>query len=333
MYILIMKTLFALLLISFSTQMYAIHNGKEQKKTSSAVGAIVKIEKSDFPYLEYFKSYPSIKVECSLTRIAKDMAITNTHCIYPYLDKQTGEWDVYKGFGIYISFSNELKKTTSYEKIILHPIKNVLHGYDPFDQINKEFWKKLMTQFGEISWNEKLNKFIPSDLAIIQFDINSKEKDINIAKIVVSDENSLKEDIIISGYGPKNYGENGAPVTRGNGKKLYNSGTLLKNDINLWDTDKVSWFISRGYSGGLPTDSGGFIGKIDESTNTHFLHSLIIMSPYKINDLENGEKEYISPVKRLNEDDIDWINESIHKLYDLSSSNQIQAVSNPRYQF
>ncbi len=27
-----MKTLFALLLISFSTQIYAIHNGKEQKK-------------------------------------------------------------------------------------------------------------------------------------------------------------------------------------------------------------------------------------------------------------------------------------------------------------
>ena len=312
--------------------LHAVHLGEVRNIDPSPVGALVKIERSDFKYIDYFNSYPSIKVSCSLVRIAKDIAITNNHCVYPFID-DNGKWDLYKGFELFVSFSPKLVKTTSKDEIVLHKIKNVLHQYDVSNNKNKEFWDRLMSGLSGSTWNEILNKFIPSDMALIQFEVNSEEQNFSIAQLGLPQDYNHELPIVFSGYGPREFAPGGEPTSKNNGIKLYNDGVLVKSNPEVPDNTKISWTISNGNAGGLPTDSGGYIGTIDSETNTHVLYSLIIMNPFKTIELTDGRTQYISAVKRFENKDIDWIKESINKLYELDEGDQIKLISHPRYEF
>ena len=315
-----MRMLLIFILSLLSHNSYSIHLGLIDTQDISPVGAFVKIEKSDFPYAQSLGYFPSIKVKCSLVRIAKNKAITNTHCIYPYLN-QNGKWKNDEHHSVYISFSKELLRTTSIDDIILHKITKIAHQINYKHPLSRQKWDDYMDYKVGHTWQRIIKYFVPRDVAIVEFDINPKEKTFKIAKVKSSTSYKDKINVFVSGYGPDQFDK-----IENNGVRRLNKGQIVKSIPTYFDNNLISWFVGVINQGGLPTDSGGFIGEIKD--NEYSLHSMIVVSPYDIDKDNPKGTKYTSAIKQFNLSDIKWIHETINMLDDLSESRDVQALYN-----
>lgn len=313
-----MRFLCFLIFSLFTQYSLAIHLGKIDQHQVSPVGAIVEIENSDFPYAKALGYYPSIKVKCSLVRIDKNKAITNTHCVYPYID-ENGHWKFDEHITAYISFSSNLTKMGHSEDIILHSIKKVVHQVNYNNPTLKKKWSDYMDHNVELTWEEMINYFVPRDVAIIEFATNQKEEEFKLAEVADSSTYGKEVDTFVIGYGPDQYDK-----LDNNGIRRINSGKIIKSIPEFYDNNLISWFIGIVNQGGLPTDSGGFIGEIHN--NQYKLHSMIVVSPYQIDELPNGNTKYSSSIKQFSPYDVKWVNQVINLLDDLDDSGDVQAL-------
>ncbi len=315
-----MRRLCLCILIFICHNSFAIHLGKVDPHSISPVGAIVKIETSDFKYAKSFGYYPSIKVKCSLVRIAKNKAITNTHCVYPYINEQ-GKWLQDEHHSIFVSFSKDLSNYGKYSDIKLYPIKKIIQQINYNDNQSVQKWNRYLNYADDITWEEIINYFVPRDIAIIEFEVDPRENKINIAKLQSSNSYLNQIPVTVSGYGPVYFDK-----LDNNGIRRVNSGTLVKRIPSFFENDNISWFVGVRNQGGLPTDSGGFIGEIKQGIFD--LHGLIVIAPYEIETLDNETKKYYSAIKQFRPRDIVWINKMINKLNQIKNSNSVEILYN-----